>query len=298
MVNSIGSFGPAMNMRALARSSSTSETGTTGETKKSPSEDLFSKLDADASGGLSTSELQSFVDKMSNDTRSALLSTQEASTSSTSTSATSSTTADDLLTAMDEDADGSVSESELDTWMQANRPAGPPPPPPSEEAGATDDTDPASALFGAIDGDGDGSVSETELSDFLSSLATDETTSTDGSSTASTSETDEASTTFDAIDTDGDGAITQAELDAYMKAQMASAPPPPPPGGFGEESGSDTVSEVASTSSTSSTSSSTSSTSTDDLAARLSAAMARFATEAYGRVDTSSTVSTLLASVA
>ncbi len=297
MVTSIGSFGPAMNMRALARSSSTSETDTTGETKKSPAEDLFSKLDADASGGLSTSELQSFVDKMSSDTRSALLSTQEASTSSTSTSATSSTTADDLLTAMDEDADGSVSESELDTWMQANRPAGPPPPPPpSEEASATDGTDPASALFGAIDGDGDGSVSETELSDFLSSLATDETTSTDGSSTASTSETDEASTTFDAIDTDGDGAITQAELDAYMKAQMASAPPPPPPpGGFGEESGSDAVSEVASTSSTTSTSSTST---TEDLAARLSAAMARFATEAYGRVDTSSTVSTLLTSVA
>lgn len=276
MVNSIGSSGSSANMWSISRSTGSQATSSTEGSRKSPSAELFSKLDSDGSGGLSSTELQSFVDAMSRDTRGALLATQEASGSSAAA-----TTGADMLSAMDADGDGSVSESELDTHMKANGPQGGPPPPPGEAAAGTDA---ASDLFGAIDADGSGSVSEGELSDFLAAMKSDGTTSSD--ETASTSE---ASETFDAIDTDQDGSISQAELAAYMKTQAASAPPPPPPP---EESEVTTDADASSTSSLSSTDAS------DDLARRLAAALAQFASEAYGRVQATPDASSLFSSVA
>ena len=315
MINSIGSYGSSMSMWNVSRSMGAQSTSSTEETRKSPGEEMFSKLDSDSSGGLSSSELQSFVDTMSNATRGALLSTQEESgTSSTTTSSTSTTTADDLLTAMDTDGDGSVSQSELDTYMKDNAPAGgpPPPPPPPEESASTEGTDPSTAMYSAIDADGDGAVSQTELSDFLAAMSSDtstsstddttSTTSTDDTSTTATSTSSDVASLFSTIDSDSDGSVSQSELDTYLRAQ---APPPPPRHHMMAEatstdatsSASSTTTSDDTTTTTSSTTTSTTSTTTDDLTQQLLAAMAQFATQAYGRMQTGNDLAGLLGAV-
>lgn len=143
---------------------------------------IMSSLDSDQSGGLSSSELQSFVDGLDSETRSSLLSLQEDSSSSTSstsstdeTSSTDDTSSSDLVSqlmaSLDEDGDGSVSEDELSSFMEANAPPPPPPPPggPNGEQASTSSTDSSS-------------------SDTSSSTTTASTTST--SSTTSSSDTD------------------------------------------------------------------------------------------------------------
>jgi Ca2+-binding EF-hand superfamily protein len=286
MVNSIGSSGSSANMWSISRSTGSQATSSTEGSRKSPGAELFSKLDSDGSGGLSADELQSFVDAMSSDTRGALLATQEANGSSSSSSS-STTSAADMLSAMDTDGDGSVSESELDTYMKANGPQGGPPPPPPGDA--AEGSDPASDLFSAMDADGDGSVTQSELSDFLAAAKTDDTASSDASSSAS-----EASETFDAIDTDQDGSISQAELEAYMKTQAPPPPPPPPQ----ETSDASSITSTSTTTSTSSTSATSSTDTSDELARRLAAALAQFASQAYGRTQSTPDLSSLLSSVA
>jgi Ca2+-binding EF-hand superfamily protein len=295
MINSMGSYGSATSLWNVSRSAGTQTASSTEETRKSPGEELFSKLDGDGSGGLSASELQSFVDRMSNDTRGALLSAQE--TNGSSATATTATSADDLLTAMDTDGDGSVSGSELDDYMRANRPAGgPPPPPPPDDIAATDRTDPLTEMFSTIDADGSGSISQSELSDFLASLKSDATTSTSSTEdTTTTTSTDDPATRFATLDTDGDGSISQSELETYMRSQ-APPPPPPPPGMRGDAGGSRSASAAAATPTSDDTT--TSSDASTDLAQQLAAAMARFATQAYGDLRSSSAVAGLLATVA
>lgn len=304
MMNSIGSHGSAMSMWNVSRSTGAQSPSSTEGTRRSPGEELFSKLDGDGSGGLSASELQSFVDKMSSDTRGALLTTQEASTSSTSS--TSATSAEDLLTAMDGDGDGSISQSELDAYMKASAPAGgpPPPPPPDDRIGSTAGTDPSSTVFSAIDADGDGSVSQTELADFLAAMKPDTSTSAtddaattaDGTATAAASSSADIASLLTSIDTDGDGSVSQSELDAFMKTQ---GPPPSPPHGRHAESDASGGATSTSTSSTSSSGdASTSSDTAADLAQQLAAAMAQYAAQAYGRVQTGSEIASLLGAVA
>lgn len=203
---------------------------------------LFSSIDSDGSGGLSSSELQSFVDTMSKDTRGALLSVQEGATSSDGTSTTSSASSSSAqaFDAIDTDGDGAISESELSGFMQANMP--PPPPPP--EGGAAEASDSssttsasstsssmASDLMSSIDTDGDGSVSQSELSSFLeanapppppppeasgSSSTSSANSSSSSEETSGTASSSGSSSTFSAIDTNQDGQISKAELDAYL----------------------------------------------------------------------------------
>ncbi len=73
-------------------------------------EEMFSELDSDSSGTLSSDELQTLLDKMAEVTGES----QEAS---------------ELLTMYDNDSDGTLSSDEMDTMMKA---MGPPPPPPQE----------------------------------------------------------------------------------------------------------------------------------------------------------------------
>lgn len=181
---------------ATSRSSATGSTS--GSSESSPLDQLFAQLDQDSSGGVSTSELQSFVDSFAPQTRSALLSVQEDATSSTSdTSSTSSSTtgltSDQVASAfeaIDSDGDGSVSESELGSFMQAMGPPPPPPPPPAEASS-------------------DASSSDTSSTD------TSSTSSSSGSSSA-------ASKAFDAMDTNQDGSVSEAELEAYLAKASGS----------------------------------------------------------------------------
>ncbi|TBW40874.1 hypothetical protein EYW49_01605 [Siculibacillus lacustris] len=235
---------------ATATSSATSSTSSTD-----PLQALFGTIDSDSSGGVSSTELQSFVDSFSSATRSALLGVQENGTSSTSSttstassSSTSSSTASAFAT-IDSDGDGTISQSELSSFMQASMP--PPPPPPDGSSGSSDTTtssgsssstsstttgsttsststtgsDPASRLMAALDTNGDGSVSQSELEAALNGSTSSTSSSTTTSSTSSSS-TSSASDLFSAMDTDGDGSVSQTELASYMKA---NAPPPPPP---------------------------------------------------------------------
>ena len=106
---------------------------------------LFGSLDGDQSGAVSSAELQSYVDGLDSTTLSALLSLQEqtvsassgdtttttdgtdTSSDTTTTSATSADVVATLMSALDGDGDGSVSESELSDLLTSSAP--PPPPP-------------------------------------------------------------------------------------------------------------------------------------------------------------------------
>lgn len=273
MIGSVTSNSQAMNIRDLmraSRGSASEESGDTAQTSRA--EATFKALDTDSSGGISTTEFQSFLDSMPTDTRSALLAAQENSSSSSSSSSTTSS----LFSSIDGDGDGSVTQTELDDFMKANAPAGgPPPPPPPDEASENSEGDPSSDLFAALDADQSGGVSETELSDFLSK--------------ASSSSSTDSTSLFGSIDSDSDGSITQAELQAYMQSQRPEGPPPPPPS---DVTNSDPTTET----SVSAIGSSSSSSSSSNLSSLLAAAIARYASEAYGNTAATSAVSTLLSS--
>lgn len=272
MIGSVTSNSQAMNIRDLmraSRGSASEESGDTAQTSRA--EATFKALDTDSSGGISTTEFQSFLDSMPTDTRSALLAAQENSSSSSSSSTTSS-----LFSSIDSDGDGSVTQTELDGFMKSNAPAGgPPPPPPPDEASENSEGDPNSDLFAALDADQSGGVSESELSDFLSK--------------ASSSSSTDSSSLFGSIDSDSDGSITEAELQAYMQSQRPEGPPPPPPS---DVTNSDPTTET----SVSAIGSDSSSSSTSNLSNLLAAAIARYASEAYGNTAATSAVSTLLSS--
>ena len=76
-------------------------------------------------------------------------------------------TAGELLSQLDTDGDGSVSQSEFSQGPQANGPIeGPPPPPPSE----AQDTSQTESIFSLFDSNGDGSISETEFDTIMSQI--------------------------------------------------------------------------------------------------------------------------------
>ena len=116
---------------------------------------MFSKVDADGSGSVDTSELQSMLDDISTHTGNTL------------------GRADEVLKKMDSDGSGSLSKDELDTGMKSLMPppsstvdfaqrSGPPPeggPPPSSgaESGSR-----SSSTTDPLDSNGDGVVSAQE----------------------------------------------------------------------------------------------------------------------------------------
>lgn len=163
------------------------------------SEKLQADFDADGSGALDATELQSLVDDMAS-----------------RTGQSGSRSAQDLLSANDSDGNGSLSTAELESALSSMRPA------PStldfaqgRGAGAEDD------LFGKVDSDGSGSLSQDELTAMLQQMQGQ------GTSANSTS-SDDAQALFSALDSDGDGALSQSEFDAGRPQAGAGMPPPPP----------------------------------------------------------------------
>lgn len=179
---------------------------------------MFAKVDTDSSGSVNASELQTMLDDVSKHTG---VSFQK--------------TAQELLTAMDGNGDGTLGSDELAQGMQSILP---PPPSTMEFAqarnGATDGSD---DLFSKVDTDGDGSVSKTEMSDFVAKMGKNADSSSDDK--------------FAKLDTDADGALSQAEFEAGRpqapSASQGAAPMGPPPGvGGAEKSGSTSASNSTS----------------------------------------------------
>jgi len=186
-------------------------------------ERLLSKIDADGSGGVDSTELQGLLDKVAK-----------------KTGTTSDTSAADLLTQYDANGDGNLNADELGKTMESIMPArstmdfaqsrnsteG------TEGTESTDSTSAATGkagddLFGKVDSDGDGAVSQTELQALLEAMS-------GGTASQTGVSSDDA---FAALDTDSDGSLTQAEFDAGRPSGDGAQASGMPPGGAGGAGG-------------------------------------------------------------
>ena len=170
---------------------------------------------------------------------------QQSSTSdssSTTDASSGSNPASKLFSAMDSDSDGSITQSEMESYIEGvggsasdadnlysqlntsgsssgisesdfESQAAPPPPPPGGPGQAHHGHDSKQAssagdqMVSALDSDGDGSISETELSDYL--------TANGGSST-------EASSLFSSLSSDGTSGVTASDFDSAISAMTSS----------------------------------------------------------------------------
>lgn len=153
--------------------------------KTNPLTQLFKSIDSDSDGSLTASELSTALSSNSDDD--------------------SKIDIDGLLSMLDQDGGGTVSESELAQAL-------PPPPPPPGEQGQD-----VQSLFAGLDSDGDDSVSSGELSTLVN-----------GDSASSTQ-------LLDLLDSDKSGALSLQELQEAMQPRD----PPPRPPSSADASGSD-----------------------------------------------------------
>lgn len=178
---------------------------------------MFAKVDTDSSGSVNADELQTMLDKVSEHTG---VSFQKS--------------AQELLSAMDSNSDGTLGSEELAQGMQSIMP---PPPSTMDFAQARNGAQEGSDdLFTKVDTDGDGSISQSELTELGQKMG----------------KTD-AAERFAELDTDSDGALSQAEFETGRPPstngpQGAGGMPPPPPPGGGEKSGGSTGTASSSTS--------------------------------------------------
>ena len=149
----------------------------------------------------------------------------------------SQTSAADLVKQYDSNGDGNLNADELGKTMQSVLP-----PPPSTMAFAQSRGDSATGqagddLFGKVDSDGDGAVSKTELQALLEAMS-------GGTASQTGVSSDDV---FSQLDADGDGSLTQAEFDAGRPSgaageagggMQAMGGMPAPPGGPGGASAS------------------------------------------------------------
>jgi Ca2+-binding EF-hand superfamily protein len=170
---------------------------------------MFAKVDADSSGGVDKTELQSLIDDVAK-----------------KTGVTNSSSTDALFSKMDANSDGSMSTDELGKGMKDIMP----PPSTMDFAQSRSDTHGSSGqddLFAKVDTDGNGSVSKDELQSLMDKMATDSGTSTSATSTTSSSDL------FAKLDANGDGSLSATEFEAGrpQNAEGAPAPGGPPPAG-------------------------------------------------------------------
>ena len=208
-------------------------------------EAMFAKVDSDGSGGVDATELQTMLDHVAEKSGQSL---GDAST---------------LLTQMDSDNDGSLSQSELGEGMKDLMP-----PPPdtlafAQQRGMGGNSDDAAAdLLAALDSDQSGEVSAGEMQTLIDQLA-----QTAGSANSS-STTPSGEDLVQALDSDGNGSLSGSELQALRSdsegaaatggaapAQGAHGPhgaggPPPARGGGAASAESDESSSSNSNSST------------------------------------------------
>jgi Ca2+-binding EF-hand superfamily protein len=184
---------------------------------------MFSKVDADSSGGVDKTELKNLLSDVAS-----------------KTGVSNSSSSDELFTKMDTNSDGSLSSDELGKGMQSIMP-----PPPSTMDFAQSRTDSSSSssstsgsddLFGKVDADGNGSVSESEMKTLMDKMGMNF-----------------SSDSFAKLDTDSDGSLSATEFEAARTQGGTSAqgssgtqaaggmPPPPPPGGGGSATASSTT---------------------------------------------------------
>lgn len=178
-------------------------------------EAMFAKVDSDGSGGVDATELQSMLDHVAEKSGQSL---GDAST---------------LLTQMDSDNDGSLSQSELGEGMKDLMP-----PPPdtlafAQQRGMGGNSDDAAAdLLAALDSDQSGEVSAGEMQTLIDQLAqTAGSANSSGSSTAPSGED-----LVQALDSDGNGSLSSSELQALRsdsEGAAATSGAAPPQGAHG-----------------------------------------------------------------
>lgn len=146
---------------------------------------LFTKADADGSGGLDSTEVQTLTEKIS-----------EATGVSVDLS--------EFLATYDGDGNGTLSEEETVAALEANRPQGAPPPPPGGMGGmqGSDESD----MVDSADTNGDGIISADEAAGLVDIV---------NNATGSSLTADEFMSTYDA---DGDGSFSTDEAVAAMEA--------------------------------------------------------------------------------
>jgi Ca2+-binding EF-hand superfamily protein len=181
---------------------------------------LFAKLDADGSGGVDATELQTLLDKLGATTGQSVGGSDAAAT----------------FKAMDSNGDGSLAKDELDAGLKKLLA-------PAADTMAFAQSRGANArsqdLFKKLDSDGNGSIDATELKAGL-----DAARAAHGKEATSQADVD---TLFKKLDSDGSGGISATELAAAKPAQgsgqaaaAAAGPPPggrPPGGGAGDGDG-------------------------------------------------------------
>jgi hypothetical protein len=185
---------------------------------------MFAKADANGSGGVDKTELNSLFNDMA----------QKAG------STASSTDTDKLFAKMDGNGDGTLSADELSTGMQSLMQ---PPPTTMDFAQSRSSSDAAGGgagqdLFAKVDTNGDGNINKSEMQALMDQMKG----GTGSSGTGASSGTDSGkavSDLFAKLDTNGDGSLSKAEFEAGRpKGQHGGAtaaggdmPPPPPMGG-------------------------------------------------------------------
>lgn len=169
---------------------------------------MFARVDADSSGGVDQTELQTLFTDISKKTGTSL-------------------DAAELFTNMDTDANGSLSSEELGSGMQSVMP---PPPSTMEFAKGRHATAATDDLFSKVDANSDGSVDETEMTAFTDKMKTE--TGLDSPSS------------FTELDSDSDGLLSQTEFDTGKPSgppggagAMQGAGGPPAAGGPGGPGG-------------------------------------------------------------
>jgi len=153
---------------------------------RSDPSDLFDKVDSDASGGISQTELEAWAGAMSDET------------------GVSIDTADAVST-WDEDGDGVLNDEELASFMRETMP----PPPGNRGMGPAAS---AEGLFQALDADESTGISESELTQWAENMSEE------------TGNALDVSSTFSDYDLDGDGELSSSELDSFLTENGIGAP--------------------------------------------------------------------------
>jgi Ca2+-binding EF-hand superfamily protein len=144
--------------------------------------EMFNKVDSDGSGGISQSELETFVEGISSKTGNSIDTT-------------------DAISTYDVDGNGELSSDELKSFMQAT--IGPPRGMMGMQGGHAPED-----LFKALDTDSSSGISQSELEAFAEDMS---------SKTGNSIDTTDAVSTYDA---DGNAELSSDELMSFMRANM------------------------------------------------------------------------------